>query len=135
MHIEGEAPSVRGSAADLERLLHALLHNAIEAAAQSPAPASGPRVVARLGTVGAEIEVVIEDSGPGIPASVLPRLFEPFFTTKEVGRGMGLGLSAAYAIARRHGGRITAENRAEGGARLRVTLPGMGPEAATDNPA
>lgn len=68
-------------------------------------------------------EVVIEDSGPGIPAENLNRLFDPFFTTKEA--GMGMGLSIARSILESQGGRIWAENRSGDGrgARFRFTLP------------
>ena len=53
-----------------------------------------------------ETEVVlrIEDSGPGIPEKVRPRLFEPFYTTKEPGAGTGLGLSISHGIVVKHGG-------------------------------
>ena len=67
--------------------------------------------------------LVVEDDGPGIPEPVLQRLFQPFFTTKPVGKGTGLGLSISYDIVRRMGGDITADNRPEGGARFKITLP------------
>jgi len=69
--------------------------------------------------------VVIEviDNGPGIPLDVLPRIFDPFFTTKPPGEGSGLGLSVSYGIIGQHGGRLYAENRAEGGAAFVVELP------------
>lgn len=63
------------------------------------------------------------DSGPGIPAHVLPRVFEPFFTTKSQGQGTGLGLSISHGIIRSHGGEIRGENRPEGGARFTFQLP------------
>jgi signal transduction histidine kinase len=60
-------------------------------------------------------EVVVSDTGCGIPEAVRARVFDPFFTTKAVGQGTGLGLSIAYAIAERHGGRIDLSPSAEGG--------------------
>ena len=70
--------------------------------------------------------LVVEDSGPGIAAADLPYLFEPYFRADQArtrGAGTGLGLTAALAIARLHGGDIRAMNRPGGGARFEVDLP------------
>jgi signal transduction histidine kinase len=69
------------------------------------------------------VVVSIRDTGPGIPADVLPRIFDPFFTTKEVGKGTGLGLAIPYGIIQEHGGTIRAENAPEGGAVFTIELP------------
>ncbi|MBP0593356.1 cyclic nucleotide-binding domain-containing protein [Paraburkholderia sp. LEh10] len=54
----------------------------------------------------ARVEIV--DTGPGIPADIVPRLFEPFFTTKPPGKGNGLGLHIAYrTVVQRHDGTIS----------------------------
>jgi signal transduction histidine kinase len=72
----------------------------------------------------ADREAVIrfEDTGVGLPAEV-DRLFEPFFTTKEPGKGTGLGLAICKDLIEKQGGRITAENRAAGGAAFTVRIP------------
>jgi len=69
------------------------------------------------------IEVRVDDSGPGIPPALLPRVFDPFFTTREPGHGTGLGLYIVQELIEGHGGCVAAENRAEGGARFTVWLP------------
>jgi signal transduction histidine kinase len=85
--------------------------------------ASARRIEVHTRAVGKTVEIVIADSGPGIPSQALPRLFEPFFTTKEVGQGTGLGLAIAYGIVQEHGGRLEARNRAQGGAVFTIALP------------
>jgi PAS domain S-box-containing protein len=76
-----------------------------------------------LKPAGDMVVTTIQDSGPGIPADVLPRIFDPFFTTKEVGKGTGLGLAIAYGIVQEHGGSIHAANAPGGGARFTIELP------------
>jgi signal transduction histidine kinase len=63
-----------------------------------------------------EVALGVEDSGPGVPAEIMPRLFEPFFTTKE--HGTGLGLSIAHALVEANGGRLEALPPAAHGARF-----------------
>jgi two-component system sensor histidine kinase HupT/HoxJ len=65
----------------------------------------------------------LRDNGPGIAPEHLSRIFDPFFTTKPVGKGTGLGLSISYGIVEQHGGRLSAGNRAEGGAEFVLELP------------
>ncbi len=70
-----------------------------------------------------EIEVFIEDDGPGIPHENLQRIFDPFFTTKDVGHGSGLGLFVAHDIIRWHGGTIKVESRPREGTTFVIWLP------------
>jgi len=66
--------------------------------------------------------VTLEDSGPGVPAEIMPRLFEPFFTTKE--GGTGLGLSIAYTLTEANGGRLEAlPPQQQSGARFAMRFP------------
>ena len=72
-------------------------------------------------------EIIVEDSGIGVPKEDLPYLFERFYRvdksrSKKTG-GMGIGLSITRAIVEKHGGRIFAENRKAGGTRFVIVLP------------
>ena len=113
-------PTVRGDKTQLQQVLLNLVLNGMEAMAESSA-AKRRLTVQTAGDPNEEAEVVVTDTGPGIPPDRLPRLFDAFFTTKEY--GMGLGLSIARSIIESHGGRIWAEKNTDGGAAFRFTLP------------
>ena len=100
-----------------ERLLRGAVANLIENALQA---APGGRV--RLGSHGVDSKVIIsvEDTGPGVPPDVLPKIFDPYFSTKS--SGTGLGLAIARKAIEEHGGRIHAEN-ANPGLRVVIELP------------
>jgi signal transduction histidine kinase len=70
------------------------------------------------------IEVLVSDSGPGIPEEILPRIFEPFFTTKNAGAtpGTGLGLSTVYAMAEQDGLGLGVET-SQHGTTFRIVIP------------
>ncbi|MBW4024078.1 MAG: response regulator [Proteobacteria bacterium] len=72
---------------------------------------------------GRDYVIVIEDSGPGIPADLQERVFEPFFTTKPIGSGTGLGLAIAYTVVQAHKGAIAVGRSPLGGAAFRIVVP------------
>lgn len=120
--LAADIPPVAGDRHQLQQVLLNLLVNAEQAIGRGrgygevriASSADPPRAWAR---------VTIEDNGPGIPPAFLDKIFDPFFTTREIGQGTGLGLSICHAVVSEHGGKIRAENRPEGGARLEVELP------------
>ncbi|MEW5975626.1 MAG: ATP-binding protein [Acidobacteriota bacterium] len=115
---EGPEVEILADGDQLEQLLINLLRNATEAALET-----GGSVRVGWARSGSNLEVRIEDEGPGIPSS--SNLFVPFFTTKPSGSGIGLVLSRQIAEA--HGGSLTLENRSEGfGCEARLRLP-IGP--------
>jgi PAS domain S-box-containing protein len=72
---------------------------------------------------GETVELVVADTGPGIPARDLARIFEPFFTTKGAGEGTGLGLSIVSRIVEHHRGVILVDSAAGAGASFTLRLP------------
>jgi signal transduction histidine kinase len=110
-------PAVQGDEGRLRQVLVNLTLNALDAT-----PAGGRiRFSCRHLADDHQVELILEDSGPGVPEAILPRIFEPFFTTKT--SGSGLGLPIVHAIVTQHGGVIRAENGPSGGARMVVRLP------------
>jgi PAS domain S-box-containing protein len=65
----------------------------------------------------------VNDDGAGMPDDVQAKVFDPFFTTKAVGKGTGLGLTVAYAIAQEHGGRLSVRSGSGRGASFFLELP------------
>lgn len=68
-------------------------------------------------------ELLVCDSGPGIPPHVLPRIFEPFYSTRGPGMGSGLGLAVVHGIVRSHGGDIQVSQSGNDGTTFRLWLP------------
>jgi signal transduction histidine kinase len=111
----GPDVTIPGDPDQLDQLLINLLHNAVEASAET---AGGVRV--SWTTVASQVVLVIDDDGPGVADTT--NLFVPFFTTKPTGSGIGLVL--ARQIAEAHGGSLVVRNRkAARGAEAIVTLP------------
>jgi two-component system NtrC family sensor kinase len=69
------------------------------------------------------VDLVVRDTGPGIPERHLDKVFDPFFTTKAEGKGTGLGLSISYGIIKDHGGTIEVDSQAGVGTTFTVRLP------------
>ena len=117
LKLEASRNEVSGDATRLRQVLHNLLQNAQDAL-QGVAQ---PQITLLTETQGGEIQLSVEDNGAGFPGSVLSRAFEPYVTTKT--KGTGLGLAIVKKIVEEHGGRITIENSAHGGARINIHLP------------
>jgi PAS domain S-box-containing protein len=79
-----------------------------------------------LDAEGDAVVLEVRDDGPGVPAEVQGKVFDPFYTTKSVGKGTGLGLTVAYAIAQEHGGRISVLSTPGQGASFLLELPVSG---------
>lgn len=118
--VPADLPTVKADRHRVQQVLLNLLANALRYT-----PAGGEiRITARHEDSGVEVRVC--DSGPGLSEEDLKRVFDRFYrgaAARGAGPGAGLGLSVAKALVEAHGGRIWAENRPEGGACFRFTLP------------
>lgn len=77
------------------------------------------------------VQIVVADSGPGIPAAEAERVFDPFYTTKQPGRGTGLGLAIVNRVVDALGGAIWVQRAREGGAAFVIVVPLAGAVAGT----
>ena len=103
----------------IERVLLNLITNALR---HTPSDGSVAVIVA---PAAAEVQVTVEDTGEGLDAEAERRMFERFWRGDRArsGDGAGLGLAIARGLVEAHGGRIWAESRRGGGARVSFTLP------------
>ncbi len=79
---------------------------------------------------GAHILLTVQDTGSGIPASIIDKIFDPFFTTKAPGHGTGLGLSTVIGIIRSHHGAINLQSDPGRGTTFKILLPAAPNETA-----
>jgi PAS domain S-box-containing protein len=120
--LDKSAPRVLGDSVQLQQVVVNLVLNGFEAMDQNKRGERAMDIETRAGETGTQfVEIAFNDRGIGLPDEVAGRIFEAFYTTKP--RGLGMGLSISRSIVEAHGGRLVAENRAGGGAVLRVSLP------------
>ena len=125
MKLTANLPKIEGDANQLEQVILNLVVNARDAvAAAENKPRRRIEMITRIsdGVKGA-IEILITDTGNGIPQECLEKIFDPFFTTKKVGEGTGLGLSISYGIVKDHKGEIEAAETGPDGTTFRIELP------------
>jgi C4-dicarboxylate-specific signal transduction histidine kinase len=115
-------PSLPAVAADrvcLQQVMLNLILNGMEA--MEHAGTDDRQVIVQTRHLEKAVEVVVRDTGPGIPIDSLPTLFDAFFTTKS--EGLGLGLAIARSIVDSHGGQLWADDHGGRGATFHLTLP------------
>jgi two-component system, OmpR family, sensor kinase len=119
LEIHPEPVIVSGVRDELHRLVLNLLENAVR---HTP---PGTRIQAATRSEGGEAVLVVEDSGPGIPAGLGTRVFERFVRGgRDGGRGSGLGLAIVRSVAQSHGGTVELQTPATGtGTRFEIRLP------------
>ena len=123
LDLDEQLQSLEADRTRVRQILNNLVTNALEAldGVANPRLEVSTRLE-RGSDVDAEYAVVtVCDNGPGFQRELLARVFDPYVTSKP--KGTGLGLAIVKKIVEEHGGRIDADNRPEGGARVRVVLP------------
>ncbi len=125
VHAGPEATGLNLEADD--RLLRRAVRNLLENARRYGRSGSGDaQVDARLHISPHQVDIAIEDRGPGVPPDQQDRIFEPFYRLPghaEHAGGVGLGLSLVRQIVQRHGGKVRCEAREGGGSRFVISLP------------
>ncbi len=101
------------------RVLINIITNAVHAMNEPEAPGKTLTVSTRV--IDADVEIVVEDRGVGIPPEIMARIGEPLFSTK--GFGVGLGVPIIEEIVAAHGGSVTYDSRVGRGTRVRIRLP------------
>jgi signal transduction histidine kinase len=129
--LDDSMATVSGDAYQLRQVFSNLITNAREAM-----PEGGRLTVETTSFVAASgepvVDVVVKDTGCGIPPNEIGRIFEPFFSTKTAGSGTGLGLSVSYGIVQDHGGEILVDSTEGTGTVFTVRLPLAAPDTPGD---
>jgi PAS domain S-box-containing protein len=116
--IDGNFPIVEGDDVLLRQAFSNLVRNSLEACESARV---APRITVHGEVSGGDLNVVVEDNGPGLEPEALTKAFQPFATTKATGTGLGLAIVQKVIVS--HNGNITVANRDGGGARFRIRLP------------
>jgi len=118
LQLQPDLPTIQAVPDHFYQVMLNLLLNAVDATAETTKP------VIRISTlvVSGQIEIAVNDNGPGIPASVKSQIFEPFFTTKQVGKGTGLGLAVSHTIISGMGGTLEADS-VPGNTTFKISIP------------
>jgi signal transduction histidine kinase len=119
--LSDEYPPVAGDSKQLAQVVLNLLLNAVEAMPQGGTLTISSAVKVNPDNRQEFLQLVIKDTGHGIPEKDRPYLFDPFFTTKA--GGTGLGLSIVYSIIQKHNGRIEVESDLGKGSSFILSLP------------
>ena len=116
LQLSENIPSLHADPLQIEEVLWNMLMNA----AQAIKPPGSITVLTRKTAPG--IDIVISDTGEGIPEESLDKIFDPFYTTKGTG-GTGLGLAVSYDIIKKHGGDIEVTSKVNEGTTFTIKLP------------
>jgi two-component system, OmpR family, sensor kinase len=130
IELDVQSAPVEGSRDELHRLTINLIENALRHTPSGSEIRVSTRVLAGADAAGGQVELVVEDDGPGVSPELAPTLFERFVRgAGDRGGSFGLGLAIVRAVAESHGGSVRLERREPHGARFVVQLPAAAPAA------
>ncbi|MBN1593502.1 MAG: response regulator [Candidatus Coatesbacteria bacterium] len=124
--LDPDLPAIEVLQGELSQVILNMVVNAAHAIAEVIPDGSDEKGTISIETRhgGGSLEIVIGDTGTGIPEGIRDRIFDPFFTTKGIGKGTGQGLAIAHSvIVERHGGRIEIESKLGEGTKFTIYLP------------
>ena len=110
-------PFLKARADEIQQVFFNIISNSIQAMGKKG------KLSIRSDSVGGEIVVEIQDTGEGVPKEYIAKVFDPFFTTKEQGEGTGLGLTAAYQLVKKYGGKIKLNSTQGEGTTVEILFP------------
>jgi len=130
INYDPQLPPVMADKSELEEVFMNILMNAVQAMQER----GTITITTGHSTPDNSVEVLISDTGCGVPPDKINQVFDPFFTTKESGQGTGLGLSIAYGIVTSHRGSISVESEVGKGSTFKIRLP-IASAVATERPS
>jgi len=130
IELEADLRPILGDASALSHAFMNLCVNAVDAM-----PENGTLTLHTRNVDNDWIEVVVEDTGTGMPKEILEKALDPFFTTKAIGKGTGLGLSMVFSTVKAHRGQISIESEPDKGTRVMLRFPACEKEPQVAAPA
>jgi nitrogen fixation/metabolism regulation signal transduction histidine kinase len=121
LHLDPDLPEIVADRVRIRQILNNLVTNSFEAL--EGREGGGIEIETRVAEDGGKsvAAIVVTDNGPGFQRDLIGTVFDPYVTSKP--KGTGLGLAIVKKIVEEHGGRIEADNRRNGGARVKILLP------------
>jgi len=121
LHLDPDLPEIVADRVRIRQILNNLVTNSFEAL--EGREGGGIEIETRVAEDGGKsvASIVVTDNGPGFQRDLIGTVFDPYVTSKP--KGTGLGLAIVKKIVEEHGGRIEADNRRNGGARVKILLP------------
>jgi two-component system, NtrC family, sensor kinase len=119
MNLDASLPLIIVDPSQIERVFLNLIINAAEAMEGT----GTLTITTRVDSLDHNLDIDVQDTGPGISPENIEKIFDPFFTTKETGHGVGLGLAISYGIVEEHQGALTVRSNLGKGTIFTVSLP------------